>query len=134
MKGFTLVELLAILLIVGILAVSAYARFSSPTEFQVQASRDDLVAALFYAQQLAMARNSTIAVVTTANSVSVTEDGGDLMHGSAQYPLTLNNSVVLSPATTLTYNRLGETTATTFSLSKAGVSLQVTVSAAGYAQ
>ena len=134
-RGFTLIELIAVIVLLAVVSISVTSRFTD-TGSAVQASRDDLIAALFYAQQIAMARDSNtnpIRVVTTANSISVTENGVALLHGSVQYPLTLTSGVVLAPATTLNYDKLGRTNASAFTLSRNGVSLSVSVSDSGYA-
>ena len=132
-RGFSLVELITVLILVGLLSATAVSRFLDSDGFEVLSGRDDLVAALSFAQQLAMARNSAIQVVTTASTIRVTEDGTPLLHGSVQYPLSLSSGVALSPATTLSYNRLGQTSARQFTVSKGGSSAVVNLSASGYA-
>ncbi|MGH1371206.1 MAG: pilus assembly FimT family protein [Cellvibrionaceae bacterium] len=134
-RGFTLIELIAVIVLLAVISISVSSRFTD-TGSAVQASRDDVIAALFYAQQIAMARDSNtnpIRVVTSSNSISVTENGVALLHGSAQYPLTLNAGVVLAPAITLNYDKLGRTNSSVFTLSRNGVNLSVTVSDSGYA-
>lgn len=135
--GYTLIELVTVIMLVSILAA---AFFRSPTFSgdiaAVQAGRDDLVAALFYGQQIAMARDSAtnpIRLVTTANSVSVTENSIPLLSGSVQYPLAVSSGVQITPAVTLNFDKLGRTTATTFTISKNGASATVLVSDSGYA-
>lgn len=135
-RGFTLIELILVVLLLATLGALVVPKFSMLTSSGVQASRDDVVAALFYAQQIAMARDSNtnaIRLVATANSVSVTENGVALNHAGTQYPLLLNSGVNLSPALVLDYDKLGRTAATTFSLSKSGVSASIAVSDSGYA-
>jgi len=135
-QGFTVIELILVIVLLAILGGLVLPRLSALSAPAVHASRDDLVAALFYAQQIAMARDSTvnpIRVVTTSNSVSVTENGTPLLYGSLQYPLVLEGGVVLSPVTTLNFDKLGRTTANAFTLSKSGVSATVMVSDSGYA-
>ena len=131
-RGFTLVELITVLILVSIISVTAVSKMSGVSSANLQASRDDLIAALFFAQQTAMAR-SNIQLVVTANSVSVTENGAPIVVHSKGYPLTLAHGVTASAAT-LSYDKLGRTTATTISLSAAGgVSASIVVEASGYA-
>jgi len=135
-QGFTIVELVAVIVLIAILGSLVLPRFSTLSAPAVQASRDDLVAALFYAQQIAMARDSAtnpIRVVTTSTSVSVTENGMPLLHAGVQYPLVFEGRVALSPTITLNFDKLGRTTANAFTLSKSGVSATVMVSDSGYA-
>jgi len=135
-RGFTLIELIAVIVILSILAVVSASRFSEGSA-GVQASRDDVIAALFYAQQIAMARDSAINPIqlrTTSTSVSVTENGAPLLHAGVQYPQVLGSGVTLSATVTpLDFDKLGRTAASSFTLSKGGVSATVTVSDSGYA-
>lgn len=135
-SGFTLIELIAVIILISILGVSVAPKFFNNDLALVKASRDDLVAALFYAQQIAMARDSAanpIVFIAASNSVSVTEGGSALVHAGTQYPLALTSGVSLSPVRSLSYNKLGQTTATTFTLTRGGASATVVVSASGYA-
>lgn len=137
-KGFTLIELIAVIIIIGVLSVSLYSRFGSATAAGVQASRDDIIAALFYAQQTAMARSGVVLTVA-GNSVNVTENGNPLRVHSGAYPLALASGVTvtsLSTPLTFTYNKLGKITTSvpaSITLSRGGVSATITVEASGYA-
>lgn len=53
-RGFTLVELVVVILVVGILAVSIWSRTSSREELTLQARADQLASDIRYAQTLAM--------------------------------------------------------------------------------
>jgi len=131
-RGFTLVELITVIILVGIISVTVFSRLGNVSSANLQASRDDLIAALFFAQQTAMARNN-IQLVVTSNSVSVTENGTPIVVHSKGYPLTLAPKVTATAAT-LTYDKLGRTTATTIGLSStSGASASIVVEASGYA-
>ncbi len=135
-RGFTLIELILTIILLAILGSLVAPRFYSSEGQLVQARRDDVLAALFYAQQIAMARDSAanpIRVVTTSNSISVTENAAPLRHADVQYPLVFAGGVTLAPASTLNFDKLGRTTASVFTLSRSGVSATITVSASGYA-
>ncbi|MGS2723584.1 prepilin-type N-terminal cleavage/methylation domain-containing protein [Porticoccus sp. GXU_MW_L64] len=133
-QGFTLTELVVIIIILGIVAVVASSRFSNVGAQQVLTTRDNIVAGLFYAQQVAIARgnSSTIAFVATGNNVTVQENGTTL--DAANYPLTLPSGITLAPNATLVFDKLGRTTATIFTLSDgSGSGATITVEATGYA-
>jgi MSHA pilin protein MshC len=131
-RGFTLVELITVIILVSIMSVTLFSRLGSVSSANLQAGRDDLIAALFFAQQAAMAR-SNIQLVLTTNSVSVTENGTPIIVHSKGYPLSFPSGVTTSAAT-LTYDKLGRTTATTISLvSTGGASATITVEDTGYA-
>ena len=76
--GFTLVELIAVITLLGVLSVVLFSRINSVSASRVQASRDDLIAALFFAQQLAMSR-SNIQLTISSNSINVTENGNSIL-------------------------------------------------------
>lgn len=131
-RGFTLIELMTVVILVSIISVSVFSRLGSVKSANLQASRDDIIAALFFAQQTAMARNN-IQLVVTSNSVSVTENGTRIVVHSEGYPLTLASGVTATAAT-LTYDKLGRTTPTTIGLSStSGASASIVVEASGYA-
>jgi len=135
-NGFTLVELVTVLIILSALMLGVFSSFQSGEVSQVQQSRDDFVAALLYGQQIAMVRDSAtnpIRVVATANSVSITENGSPLLHGTVEYPLVFPSGITVSPAAILNFDKLGRTQASVFTLSKSGASATVTVSDSGYA-
>lgn len=130
-QGFTLIELIAVMIVVGILAIGISSRFPDSNAANVQTSRDDIIAALFFAQQTAMARNGIQLVVNT-NSISVTENGNPISIHSDAYPLTLPAGVTATSAT-FTYDKLGKTTPGSITVSRDGVSATITVEASGYA-
>ncbi len=136
--GFSLIELIAVMVIVGVLATVVTSSFYSAESARVQTSRDDVIAALFFAQQVGMARSSstnTIRFVFTSNQISVEENGTPLRNGSVTYPLTLGNGVSLagSVSSPYSYDKLGRTSAATLTLSSGSISAQVQLSGAGYA-
>jgi MSHA pilin protein MshC len=130
-RGFTLIELITVIILVSIISVTLFSRLGSVNTANLQAGRDDLIAALFFAQQTAMAR-SNIQLILTTNSVSVTENGSPIVVHSKGYPLSFPSGVTTS-AKTLSYDKLGRTTATTITLNANSASALVTVEATGYA-
>ena len=131
-RGFTLIELITVMILVGIISVTLFSRLGSVNSANIQAGRDDLIAALFFAQQTAMAR-SNIQLVLSTNSVSVTENGAPIKVHAQGYPLALPSGVTVTPMT-LSYDKLGRTTAATIALSATGgLSASITLEASGYA-
>jgi MSHA pilin protein MshC len=133
-RGFTLVELVTVVILISIISVTLFSRLGSVSSANLHASRDDLIAALFFAQQTAMARsNNNIQLIVTAAAVNVTEAGAPIVVHSKGYPLNFSSGVTATPAT-LTYDKLGRTTATTITLTATGgLSAIVTIEATGYA-
>lgn len=138
-RGFTLIELVAIITIIGVVAVVAVPRFSNAGASAL-AGRDDLVAALFYAQQIAMARARSSADPVLDNPIQLQTSGGNLIEVTEGAAATVRRSVnmptgvTLSPNTTLSFTKLGTTTATNFTVTATdGSSAQVVLEASGYA-
>lgn len=112
-NGFTLVELIAVLTLLGVLSVVLMTRMDGVGASRVQASRDDVIAALFFAQQLAMSE-SNVRVLVSANSIDVQRNNVSVSLDSNFYPLTVPNGIQLdSSSSQFSYDKLGRTTAGT---------------------
>lgn len=133
-RGVTVVELVAVLVVISIITVSAVSRGVATQTFQLQASHNEFVAAATLAQQLAMARDANISLVTTSNNVNVLIDSTPASIGSVSFPKSLPSGYSVSPATTLSYDKLGQTAATEFTITSSdGGTITVSVEASGYA-
>ena len=85
-QGFTLVELVVTMIVLGIIAVVALPRFFDRRDYDARAFFDQTAAALRYAQKAAIAQRRTVCVNFTANAVALTLDAnGD---GSCETNLT----------------------------------------------
>jgi MSHA pilin protein MshC len=62
MKGFTLIELVMVMVLVGILAIAVVPRFSSQSTFTARAFADQSKSMVRYAQKLAIAQNRNVYV------------------------------------------------------------------------
>jgi MSHA pilin protein MshC len=131
-RGFSLIELVTVMILISIISVTLMSRLGSVSSANLTAGRDDLIAALFFAQQTAMAR-SNIQLILTANAINVTENGVSLQVHSQGYPLSLPSGVSAAPVT-LSYDKLGRTSATSILLTASGgLSATIVVEATGYA-
>lgn len=138
-RGFSLIELLTVMILLGIVSVSLFSRIGSSGTAAIQSGRDDIIAALFFAQQQAMMR-SNITLVFTSNSISVNESGTPIV--GTPYPLVMPAGVTLtanpnSIPLNLAYDKLGRTSEATITLTgsgnSSGVTATIQVEASGYA-
>lgn len=134
-RGFTLIELVAVMIVVAVLAISAQG-LGRKSEVQVlQASRDQVLLALRSAQHLAMAKAGaarSIEFVSSANRIDVRDSGSSLLLGNTQYPLELGHGVQLN-ATSIRFDKLGRASPVVLTMRLGQASATITVAATGVA-
>lgn len=89
-RGFTLIELVTVLIIVAILAALILPRFMGIGGYSADAAQGDVIAAAQYARQLALLGNGNITLSVQGSSVAVQNNGQDLpAPGGKGYPINL---------------------------------------------
>lgn len=115
--GFTLVELITIMVIVGILAVAAAPRFFDANSFQSRGFNDQVISSLRYAQKVAIAQHRFVCVTIAANTISLAQGataacGTPLpnISGAGNYSVAAPNGVTVGAAV-FNFDALGKPSA-----------------------
>lgn len=141
-RGFSLIELIAVLVILGVVSVAAVGKFMSPDLYALQAARDQTLLCLQGAQQLAMTQARSVRVLLSGATLDVRKDanndgvfasGESVVLGAVTYPISLTQGVSISTHT-LNFNSLGEVAATSITLTQQSRTLTINLSATGFAR
>jgi MSHA pilin protein MshC len=113
-RGFTLVELIVAIILVGLLAAVAAPRFLSKSAFESRGFFDQAQATVRYAQKLAVAQRRSIFVCVSASVISVSATSGcpttllDPSGTGAQLKATAPAGVSLSGTAGVNFDGLGK--------------------------
>jgi MSHA pilin protein MshC len=75
-SGFTLVELVVIIIVLGIISAFALPRFFNLDQYQQRAAYDEVASALRYAQKLAVGSGCDVRVVFAGNTYALQQRTG----------------------------------------------------------
>lgn len=152
-RGFTLIELIMVLVIMGVLAVFAAPRLFNRTDFDARGFHDETLAYLRFAQKTAVAQRRTVCVAFGgSNSITLTiaanagtvdcSAAGTLTGPKGVTPVVLSAAAGVAytaPPTNFNFNGLGQPLTTlgaamaTQTLQVSGLGRTITVeSATGY--
>ncbi len=146
-KGFTLVELITVMVLVSILAAYAVPRFASRSDFSAQAAQEQAISIIRQIQLGRMQSNVDTAaaeyqLLIAANclgSVAGCNSTGNARLNRNDY-LDITDNVSFSPLMTVNFNLLGEPTvldeatvrAVTITITNATESVNVCINSEGY--
>lgn len=123
-RGYTVVELVLVIVIIAILGAAAGPRFFDNTAFDERAYLDELASSLRYAQKVAVASGCRVRADIAVGSYSLAQQAPQAGHcdpADAGFPVpvllstgqvmsgTAPAGVTTSPAITLVYDALGRT-------------------------
>lgn len=81
-RGFTTIELVVIIMIIGVLAVFASGRLSQPDTFEARGYYDELVSATRYAQRYAVTSGCTVQIAINANNYALSTQDANCGFGT----------------------------------------------------
>lgn len=91
--GFSMIELVGVLVIISILAVIALPRLTAPSTITLAANASQLAGAIRYAQSLSMSQGQRYRLNLTANSYQITDMSG----ATTSLPPSAGNAVTTTP-------------------------------------
>ena len=100
-RGFTIVELILVVVLIGILAVSVVPKFVDTSAISLQGGAAMVAADIRYTQELAMSTHSPKTITFTTN---------DTFYTVNSQTMNLPSRVSISSGATFTFNSLGEPT------------------------
>jgi MSHA pilin protein MshC len=120
-SGFTMVELVTVMVIVGILAATVLPRFFTVSEFEDRGSADQVKSMLRFAQKTAIAQHRIVSVAISGGAASP-NCTTTLAGASPELTCQVKSSVV---ANTVTFNALGQRTSATGSITVGGTAITI---------
>lgn len=104
-RGFTMVELILVIVIAGILAAVAVPRMLGRSGFDARGFADQLAATVRFAQKLAIAQHTPVFVRLTANAATLCYDAACVTPapgpgGEKPYTVTAPNGITIASAVT----------------------------------
>lgn len=151
-RGFTLLEVIAVMIIASILAAIVVSQFMGSSGFEGQTTADKLLASARYAESLAQNQGIPTTLTVQSGSFSITQNGAAVTDPTLQgssFTVPIPAGVSITPQTSVMFCRPGvplvaSTTATApcdadtpvnafnFYVRGSGPSVVVSVSATGY--
>jgi MSHA pilin protein MshC len=117
-RGFTLTELITVIVIVGILSVSVLPRFFTVSDFEDRGSADQVKSMLRFAQKAAIAQRRAI----TVNISNAATPNCTTTLAGAVLTCQVKSTVVSS---TVIFNALGQRTSATGSITVGGTPITI---------
>ena len=113
-NGFTLVELIVVILLIGILSIFAAPKFINDNTFKARGTADEIITSIRHAQRLAMTRGEQYKIEISPTSYQVRKtDNSPVRHpnGETQYLINTDNGLptnLIQSTINIEFNSLGQ--------------------------
>lgn len=91
-RGFTLIELIMVIVMLGVLAIFAAPRMLNTGDFKARGFHDETLSLLRYAQKTAIAQRRTVCVALNTTGITLTMDTHTPPDGACDAPLAPPNT------------------------------------------
>src|SRR5512145_1225264 len=120
-KGFTIIEIVAVLLVIGIISAVVISRASSKTAYSLDAEVQILKSHLRHAQVRALSDDVTWGIAFSGNAYTLQKDGAAATatlpnESGATHQLTNGVAITSGAGSTVTFNSMGSPGDATISL------------------
>ena len=123
-KGFTLIELIVVMIIIAVLAVYVVMRTPSTSLYGQSYVSEQIRRDIRYTQSLAMSLNMNYSIIFSTNSYTISPNPP-----TGTYTITMPSGVTLSPGS-ITFNSMGApAAASSVTISGTGASTTLTIAA-----
>lgn len=113
-NGFTLVELIVVILLIGILSIFAAPKFVKDNTFKARGTADEIITSIRHAQRLAMTRGEQYKINISPTNYHVRKtDNTAVRHpnGESQYLIDTTNGLptnIIQSTVNVEFNTLGQ--------------------------